>query len=130
MRMLLSDLQAVAGERPPGYVAAVVSAGTAEGDWLEIAEEKLLEVQHAFGVEPTAGPTIWEIALNFTASMARWAADGFPTVTAGEYQSRALTCAACVHYKPLRAWHGCALCGCSHLKLHLKTERCPAGKWQ
>ena len=70
-------------------------------------------------------PGLLTIAKNFAASMARWAAAGFPTVTEKQFQGRLTTCQGCEFWKNNR----CAKCGCNEKKLHLATEKCPVGKW-
>lgn len=75
-------------------------------------------------------PSIAEMAANFTGAMARIALEGFEFVGEGQYSSRLAECQRCPQYRIiLGLYHGCRLCGCSRLKLHFTTERCPLGKW-
>jgi hypothetical protein len=70
------------------------------------------------------------MATNFGAAMARVAREGFQFVSAEEYQRRAAVCLTCPRYRLIHGlYHGCALCGCSRLKLHFATETCPERRW-
>jgi hypothetical protein len=80
-------------------------------------------------------PTRIEMAANFSVAMGRWAAAGFPTVSAEEYALRNM---ACEHSGPegtaCEYWDGDARwglgkckapgCGCTRFKRWLATERC------
>lgn len=52
----ISDVLAVAAERPPGYVEAILSAGVRDetGEWLTLEGERLTAVQAKFGLPSTA----------------------------------------------------------------------------
>jgi hypothetical protein len=89
--------------------------------------------------EPLKEPTLVELANNFRAAMARWAAAGVPLVDQAGYDARAAACGACVHPdgRPMfdtKARFGLGKCrapgcGCTSLKRWLATETCVLGKW-
>ncbi|MCX7887424.1 MAG: hypothetical protein N3B01_09270 [Verrucomicrobiae bacterium] len=62
---------------------------------------------------------------------ANWAAAGFPITDTQTLAARRTTCLACQHWQPLaRAGLGrCRLCGCTKLKWHIATARCPLNLW-
>ena len=58
--LLIGDIAAVADQRPPGYIEAVMSAGTRtpDGLWLEIDESELDRLRARYGLPgspPAAG---------------------------------------------------------------------------
>jgi hypothetical protein len=59
-RLSLSDIAAVADHRPPGYIEALMTAGTRDGDWLEISEHELASLRLRYGLpeSPAATPTV------------------------------------------------------------------------
>ena len=131
MRVRLSEIDAVAAERPAGYCDALRGAGKVVGEWLDIDDEEVLRIKMAYGVgESEEAPTVAEMASNFVGAMTRWAARGFPTVERAEYEARLATCQSCEKYGAVMGgmFHGCGRCGCATLKLHLKSEVCPLAK--
>lgn len=84
-------------------------------------------------------PTLVELATNFGAAMAKWAAAGVPVVDQTGYDARAAACGACVHPdgRPMfdaKARFGLGKCrapgcGCTSLKRWLATEVCVLGRW-
>jgi hypothetical protein len=79
-------------------------------------------------LSPT-GPTaagVFDRAASFTASMAKFAAGGFRTVSHQTYQARFGYCLPCPHYD----LGLCKLCGCYlDAKVKMPHEACPEGKW-
>ena len=76
-------------------------------------------------------PTVLEMAGNFAGAMARFAGSGFQVVGEAEYLQRLGTCQACQAYGKIGGlFHGCRLCGCGTIKLHLACETCPKRKWR
>ena len=78
-------------------------------------------------------PSLLELAKNFTTALTRWVKAGAPVVNEEVYRERISICETCEYWKPeARMGLGkCSApgCGCTKLKLWLKTERCPLGKW-
>jgi hypothetical protein len=71
-------------------------------------------------------PDVVTRAASFTASMARFAAGGFRTVSHQTYQDRFAHCLACPHYD----LGVCQRCGCwLDAKVKMPHEACPEGKW-
>ena len=65
-------------------------------------------------------------------SSVRWAKGGFSLADETLFSERKAICQTCQNWD-LKAFAGsgkCKICGCStKLKLKLKTEKCPLGKW-
>lgn len=119
----LAMLREVAAHRPPEYLPELCDAGIIAGDDLLLDEDV-----HA-ALAAKYRPTLAEMLKNVSRAAANWAAAGFPVTEQRTYMHRAATCATCPHHSA-DAWvHACAICGCSGIKLHLASERCPAGKW-
>lgn len=78
-------------------------------------------------------PSLLEKAANFATDMARWAKEGFPTVSEEVLQTRLDVCRACPWFKGLAGgslMHTmCGKCGCTNLKLSISTSHCPIGRW-
>jgi len=74
-------------------------------------------------------PTLAELAVNFTSSVSRWAAGGFPVVAEDEYQHRQMICSACEFWRTDGLFAHCGKCGCSRLKAWMGTSKCPINKW-
>jgi hypothetical protein len=79
------------------------------------------------------GPSTFEMAVNLSSAMRRWAASGLKTVSEQEYEARSAVCSACAFWDA-SARMGLGKCnapgcGCTKLKLWLATEKCPIGKW-
>jgi len=74
-------------------------------------------------------------------ALARWAMNGFNTLTADDVEKRRKICMACPHlgkpkesknilYKLVSRGHICKICGCKvESKVRLPDEKCPEGKW-
>ena len=54
VRVRVADVLAVAPERPPGYVEAIMAAGALEGEWLTLEGERLAAVRAKYGL-PAGG---------------------------------------------------------------------------
>lgn len=115
----LSQVRELAAVRPAGYFDDVLASGRVVGDAVEIDDDT-----HAALVRKYR-PTLLAMGLNLAESMAAWTRAGFPLTPQAVYDARRVTCAACPHYDS-DAWiHHCSRCGCSGVKLHLMTEKCP-----
>lgn len=82
-------------------------------------------------------PTLVEMAKGFTRSMVNWVRSGFAVVDYETYKARYGQCSGsptnprCPQFTTF-AGTGvtrCGRCGCTSLKLFLKPEKCPLGKW-
>jgi len=56
IRLLLTDIAAVAPRRPPAYITALMTAGIQVDGWLELPEPDYMRIREQFGT-PTDGPT-------------------------------------------------------------------------
>lgn len=118
-----------------GYLEDLLDAACIEGDTVTFdpSIHATLQAKYGLGSAPFAEPGLTELAGNFGRAVAKWASAGFPVVEEGDYQARLAACQACSH------WDGAARlglgkcrapkCGCTRLKLWLRTEKCPMGKW-
>jgi len=79
------------------------------------------------------GPTIRQMAGNFTKALLWWAAKGFLITTEQHFWIRLHICRKCGDWdeKARKGLGKCnhKKCGCTKLKLWMRTEKCPAGKW-
>jgi hypothetical protein len=73
-------------------------------------------------------PKLADMAKSFSGAISKWAKSGFDTCTEEQYNDRLDICRGCEYWKD-GAIGRCMKCGCAGLKLWLKTERCPIGKW-
>ena len=74
-------------------------------------------------------PSIWEMAKEFTNSVAEWVAAGAPIVSKEDYSERLSDCNNCEHL--LRKSMRCGECGCKvEYKARMKTKTCPIGVWK
>lgn len=88
-------------------------------------------------------PSFLQLATNFTRSMMHWAMSGFKVVDYDQFKERYSQCAGrpsegdspglpqCKYFGRFPAFGltKCSYCGCAGLKLYIKTEKCPIGKW-
>jgi hypothetical protein len=74
---------------------------------------------------------LFQLASNFTESVAEWVKQGAPVVTEEQFKKRADLCNGCEFFdKEAFAGKGrCLKCGCSTFKLFLATSSCPINKW-
>lgn len=116
---------------PADYLAALpeptrsslLAAGEADGvGGLWVSPE-------AMGVLHPPDLPLLDLAANFSVAVAAWAAAGFPTVNGPTYQARLAICEGCAAWSRLKLYARCRLCGCSRLKLWLRTAICKLGKW-
>ena len=77
-------------------------------------------------------PSPLEMARNLAKSLSQWAMGGFATVTPEELQSRLETCDTCEFWAGEAAFGmgRCLKCGCTGIKMHLRTSKCPINKWK
>ena len=73
-------------------------------------------------------PTLAEMTQSFAKSMSGWAKAGFALASDEEKDKRLGICKSCDYWKEGK-YGRCLKCGCSGLKLWLKHEKCPIGKW-
>lgn len=80
-------------------------------------------------------PTLGEKAYTLATSLANYARSGFATVTPEEFERRKTICSECNYFGGTHSVVKvvCKRCGCSGLKIHIKTSVCPlpgdARKW-
>ena len=134
MRLRISKIEAMASERPAGYVAAVLARGQIEGEFLKISSEAMAELRAIYRPERTTEPSLPSIA-TMARNAARAAAAEASARTAGnpalpdeEIARRLSVCQACAN------WRGsdsrCSKCGCyTKFKTRLRSSSCPVGKW-
>ncbi len=83
------------------------------------------------------GPSWTKLALQFAGSMLKWIKAGAPVTTWEEFKARYVRCTGddktpqCPYFTKFAGLGipRCGGCGCSSIKLWLKTERCPKGRW-
>ena len=75
--------------------------------------------------------TLFDMAQNFTSSVAEWAKAGAPVVTEEQFKKRVEICQGCEFFdaKAFGNRGKCTKCGCSSYKLFLSTANCPIEKW-
>lgn len=79
-----------------------------------------------------------KLAAQFTFAMVAWAKQGFPITPWEVYRARHETCAGssttprCQRFSYFTGTGlaKCGACGCSMLKLYLRTSKCPLNKWK
>ncbi len=78
------------------------------------------------GIPNQKGPSLFRMAITATASMAKFVASGFKTISKESRDKRLQTCNSCEYHTGVR----CRLCGCwTSKKTWLPYEQCPIGKW-
>lgn len=84
-------------------------------------------------------PTAGERAISLARALYESARGGFKTLTPEQLQERMTICETsgpgggpCEFFRGIRGLFdvACGLCGCSKLKMHLKTSQCPKGLWK
>jgi hypothetical protein len=93
------------------------------------ADRKGLNVNEFFA--DTEPPSPAERARNFARAMVDWARSGFAVADQKLYEQRREICEGCYYWRGETAlgYGSCAKCGCTGLKLFVKGQTCPIGKW-
>jgi len=128
MRVALDQIRAAATRVPPGLWDDFTQAGTIEHETLVIEETVFHSLRHKWMAKlPSVEPSLPEKALTLWQSLRRWKAAGYPRPVRSLIATRLQRCRPCVHWQPggYLGLGGCAICGCSGLKLWLPTEQCP-----
>lgn len=123
------QLEEMALLRPAGYLERALALSFSEDDGLVIfTREAFATLKAEYG---DFTPSLRQKAEGLAASLSRWASEGLPVTSPELLTSRRESCAGCKWFRPSRVpWlAGCRRCGCSGIKLHMATERCPLGKW-
>jgi len=127
MKIPLQHIKDMAKHRPPGYEEDVLSHGVVSDDQLDIPDATYQVLCRKY--RPVM-PSWTEMLTNFTGSMAGWVRAGFPVVSNDEFTNRLETCMGCENWDRSGAFPRCSKCGCTQLKLWLKTEKCPIAAWE
>lgn len=132
MKLRISKIHAAAAARPPGYVAAVMAAGVAAGEWLEIDPAALAALREQFRPKsPPSPPSVPVMAATLARAAAAETAAllaGVPPLDAAQIAARLEICRGCGEFIP--GQNRCALCGCfAALKTRLRSQHCPAARW-
>lgn len=142
MRIKLEAIRVAAGNRPEGYYEDVVSKGEIQGEDLVITGSELRKLKDKYDptwrkaatltVNVPGRPSILDMSAGLVATLAGWAAKGFPIRSREEIDAIAMQCLACNHWdrKALGGNGNCSICRCSELKWWLATSRCPIDKWR
>lgn len=83
------------------------------------------------------GPSWTKLAVQFGIALLGWARSGFSVTSWDEFKTRYTQCTGdentprCPRFSRFSGTGiaKCGACGCSSLKLFMKNERCPLGKW-
>lgn len=72
-------------------------------------------------------PTVADMAREFAQASAHWIKQKAPVVSNEVFQERLSTCKACELFGGVRVFGltACGRCGCTSLKLYMKTTSCP-----
>lgn len=119
----LSVIKSNAVHRPEGYYEDVIAHGrVVGGTTLELDEVEYQKLCRKYRPQM---PSFYEMTHNFVGAMTEWVQAGFPVVSNDQFTDRLEACEQC------QFWLGnrCSKCGCFKLKMWLKTEICPIGKW-
>lgn len=119
---------AVRMESNPDFFKRVLSESVDLGEYIEINENRFLEMQ----LEKIKNdPNLSKIE-SLVRSSIKWAKSGFENVKPEILEQRKETCKNCDMWdsNALNGTGRCNKCGCSTwAKLRMATERCPLGKW-
>jgi hypothetical protein len=122
-------------DRPPEYFDDFLSLGTWDGEEFVIPDEAFAKFRERWAPK---GPTLVEMAANFTKATARWVLAGCPIVSE-EVMKRRMGpdgCGLglpegerCKNFDPVTLGGRCRLCGCgAQWKAAWATEKCPDGR--
>ena len=78
-------------------------------------------------------PPTWSQLLSKAAyALSKWTSKGFQLVTEDQLLERRNTCTECSFWNGESAFGigRCGSCGCTGVKLHVATEKCPHDKWE
>lgn len=115
----LKSLRAVAEHRPAGYMDEMLAAGEVSGDVVKFDNMTFAKLTKKYR------PTLLKMGLNLAQAAAGWAASGFAIAPQSVYDARRVTCGQCPNYSADEFFHHCSICGCTGVKLHLATSKCP-----
>lgn len=127
----LSQLQAVAKDRPAGYMEEVLAVGQVRGGMVYFAPNDYATLRQKYKpkVDP---PSFLQKAKNFARAAVNHVASGMPQASDEEIERRFAICQGCEFYKD----SSCTKCGCPISrdrkfvsKLAWADQSCPVGKW-
>lgn len=128
MKLRIAKVHEAAPSRPPGYVEDVLSRGTVDGEWLDIAPEPYAELVAKYRPAPSL-PSAATMAKNAATALRdeiKARITGLPEIEAEEVARRLEICHGCENFIQGR----CAKCGCfMNFKAKLRSQHCPEGKW-
>lgn len=112
----------------PGDLDQVVLAWLDEEIQEQAAKAGLPPVKFLANSEP---PTFSQKVRTFTHSMGEWVKAGAQVVSMEQLEARQAECSTCSYWRGAHVYGlgSCAKCGCTGLKLYLKTTKCPIGRW-
>ena len=121
MIFTIGQLEAWAKHRPEGYMEDVLAAGQRNGDQVELSDDAFAALLQKYR------PSARSRAASLLQAAGRWLADGLQLSDSELEWERSAVCSLC-HGWDAKAGQ-CLLCTCTKLKLKLRSEKCPVGKW-
>ena len=122
----LDTIDRAEANKPAGYKAACLAAGTVQDGILYLDEAAFAVIRQRFTM-----PSLTKQAISFggaVASECRSIAAGDNPVTDNEKTQRLTICAECEFF--IAGENRCANCGCKlTAKAAMRSQSCPQGKW-
>jgi hypothetical protein len=83
-------------------------------------------------LQATTAPDLVTRAYSFAHAAKEWIRNGLPVLNREEVEARIEICRTCGYWKGESSpFHvACGKCGCTGLKLWMRTSRCPIGRWE
>jgi len=103
---------------------------TGDDRWIDVESRKKITLPNSDKPKREL-PSSLDMLKSFSRSAGIWAKAGFPTVSKELYNERRSICESCDSWQPEALFGAgrCGTCGCTSVKHHLATEKCPLGKW-
>lgn len=123
--MIVIDMvqaEASAQHRKPGFLEAIRDAAVSTTEsTVTVSDDDYDRISKDYRIP--GAPS------RFLEAMAKWRKAGYALAPDQELLHRQEACRGCQDRKELWWGFGCRVCGCTGVKLHLATEKCPVGKW-